>query len=166
MFVWKVDYGHSAITQINIVNVDNKKEAMNSISRQINLVQQYLIQVGVRHVKHTRDCIPEQSRSRQASGKLGLIPHPPFNHWQLFATTARGYPHRYRTLHTSPTHYNAIMNAFRVARAARPAFNALRTVQRRGYADVAADKIQLSLALPHQVRSRRLEYGSPRGPRR
>lgn len=47
------------------------------------------------------------------------------------------------------------MNAFRVARAARPAFNALRTVQRRGYADVAADKIQLSLALPHQVRSRR-----------
>ncbi|GAB7332180.1 hypothetical protein MBLNU13_g04044t2 [Cladosporium sp. NU13] len=43
------------------------------------------------------------------------------------------------------------MNAFRVARAARPAFNALRTVQRRGYADVAADKIQLSLALPHQA---------------
>jgi len=52
------------------------------------------------------------------------------------------------------------MNAFRVARAARPAFNALRTVQRRGYADVAADKIQLSLALPHQVRARRLENGS------
>jgi F-type H+-transporting ATPase subunit delta len=49
------------------------------------------------------------------------------------------------------------MNAFRVARAARPAFNAFRTVQRRGYADVAADKIQLSLALPHQVRSRMLE---------
>ena len=49
------------------------------------------------------------------------------------------------------------MNAFRVARAARPAFNAFRTVQRRGYADVAADKIQLSLALPHQVRSGRLE---------
>lgn len=46
------------------------------------------------------------------------------------------------------------MNAFRVARAARPAFNAFRTVQRRGYADVAADKIQLSLALPHQVRRR------------
>ena len=44
------------------------------------------------------------------------------------------------------------MNAFRVARAARPAFNAFRTVQRRGYADVAPDKIQLSLALPHQVR--------------
>lgn len=44
------------------------------------------------------------------------------------------------------------MNAFRVARAARPAFNTLRAVQRRGYADVAADKIQLSLALPHQVR--------------
>jgi len=47
------------------------------------------------------------------------------------------------------------MNAFRVARAARPAFNAFRTVQRRGYADVAADKIQLSLALPHQVRQGR-----------
>ncbi|KAM0717076.1 hypothetical protein Q7P37_006928 [Cladosporium fusiforme] len=43
------------------------------------------------------------------------------------------------------------MNAFRVARAARPAFNTLRAVQRRGYADVAADKIQLSLALPHQA---------------
>ena len=105
-------------------------------------------------MQSTRDCVSEQARSRQASGKLGLIPHPPFNHWQLFATTARGYPHRYRTLHTSPTHRTAIMNAFRVARAARPAFNALRTVQRRGYADVAADKIQLSLALPHQVRSR------------
>jgi hypothetical protein len=50
------------------------------------------------------------------------------------------------------THRTAIMNAFRVARAARPAFNAFRTVQRRGYADVAPDKIQLSLALPHQVR--------------
>ena len=69
-----------------------------------------------------------------------------------FATTARGYPHRYRTPYTSPTHRTAIMNAFRVARAARPAFNAFRTVQRRGYADVAADKILLSLALPHQVR--------------
>ena len=114
-------------------------------------------------MQSTRDCISEQARSRQASGKLGLIPHPPFNHWQLFATTARGYPHRYRTLYTSPTHRTAIMNAFRVARAARPAFNALRTVQRRGYADVAADKIQLSLALPHQVRSRRLEYRSLRG---
>merc|ERR1712080_379051 len=48
-------------------------------------------------------------------------------------------------------HRSAIMNAFRVARAARPAFNTLRAVQRRGYADVAADKIQLSLALPHQA---------------
>jgi F-type H+-transporting ATPase subunit delta len=47
------------------------------------------------------------------------------------------------------------MNAFRIARAARPAFNAFRTVQRRGYADVAPDKIQLSLALPHQVRQGR-----------
>ena len=51
------------------------------------------------------------------------------------------------------------MNAFRVARAARPAFNAFRTVQRRGYADVAADKIQLSLALPHQVRWRNGKLG-------
>lgn len=50
----------------------------------------------------------------------------------------------------------AIMNAFRVARAARPAFNTLRAVQRRGYADVAPEKIQLSLALPHQVRWRDL----------
>ena len=106
-------------------------------------------------MQSTRDSVSEQARSRQASGKLGLIPHPPFNHWQLFATTARGYPHRYRNLHTSPTHRTAIMNAFRVARAARPAFNAFRTVQRRGYADVAPDKIQLSLALPHQVRQGR-----------
>ncbi|CAD0024787.1 unnamed protein product [Aureobasidium pullulans] len=46
------------------------------------------------------------------------------------------------------------MNSFRVARAAlrvRPtAFAA--PLARRGYADVAADKIQLSLSLPHQVR--------------
>ncbi|KAI5247265.1 hypothetical protein E4T43_02219 [Aureobasidium subglaciale] len=45
------------------------------------------------------------------------------------------------------------MNSFRVARAAlrvRPtAFAA--PLARRGYADVAADKIQLSLALPHQA---------------
>ncbi|THZ83899.1 epsilon subunit of F1F0-ATP synthase N-terminal domain-containing protein [Aureobasidium pullulans] len=48
----------------------------------------------------------------------------------------------------------ATMNSFRVARAAlrvRPtAFAA--PLARRGYADVAADKIQLSLSLPHQVR--------------
>jgi hypothetical protein len=74
-----------------------------------------------------------------------------------FATTAARPPHRSRNQYTSLTYRTAIMNAFRVARAARPAFNALRTVQRRGYADVAADKIQLSLALPHQVRSRMLE---------
>jgi len=47
-----------------------------------------------------------------------------------------------------------IMNSFRVARAAlrvRPtAFAA--PLARRGYADVASDKIQLSLSLPHQVR--------------
>ncbi|KAG2170723.1 epsilon subunit of F1F0-ATP synthase N-terminal domain-containing protein [Aureobasidium pullulans] len=45
------------------------------------------------------------------------------------------------------------MNSFRVARAAlrvRPtAFAA--PLARRGYADVAADKIQLSLSLPHQA---------------
>jgi hypothetical protein len=50
-----------------------------------------------------------------------------------------------------------IMNSFRVARAAlrvRPtAFAA--PLARRGYADVASDKIQLSLSLPHQVRSLR-----------
>jgi len=47
------------------------------------------------------------------------------------------------------------MSAFRFARAAiraRPAAIA-RPVQRRGYAEVASDKIKLSLALPHQVRS-------------
>lgn len=45
------------------------------------------------------------------------------------------------------------MNSLRVARAAlrvRPtAFAA--PLARRGYADVASDKIKLSLALPHQV---------------
>lgn len=136
-----------------------KQEVSFQYLQTAKVVQQHSIFT----IQSTRDSISEQARSRQASGKLGLIPHPPFNHWQLFATTARGYPHRYRTLHTSSTHRTAIMNAFRVARAARPAFNALRTVQRRGYADVAADKIQLSLALPHQVRSRRLEYGTLRG---
>ena len=53
------------------------------------------------------------------------------------------------------------MNTLRVARQAvraaprtfRAAPAAQRFVQqRRGYADVASDKIQLSLALPHQVR--------------
>ncbi|KAL1306558.1 hypothetical protein AAFC00_005246 [Neodothiora populina] len=48
------------------------------------------------------------------------------------------------------------MNSFRVARAAiraRPtAFAA--PLARRGYADVASDKIKLSLALPHQVRDK------------
>ena len=49
------------------------------------------------------------------------------------------------------------MNSLRVARSAlkvRP--SSLKAVQqpllRRGYADVAPDKIQLTLALPHQVR--------------
>ena len=46
------------------------------------------------------------------------------------------------------------MNTLRFARAAtraRPAF-ARPALQRRTYADVASDKIQLSLTLPHQVR--------------
>ena len=56
------------------------------------------------------------------------------------------------------------MSAFRFARAAiraRPAAIA-RPVQRRGYAEVASDKIKLSLALPHQVRhtSRRDVWGN------
>ena len=47
------------------------------------------------------------------------------------------------------------MSSLRIARAAlraRPAAIA-RPIMRRGYADVASDKIKLSLALPHQVRS-------------
>jgi hypothetical protein len=50
------------------------------------------------------------------------------------------------------------MNSFRIARAAvraRPAAIA-RPIQRRGYAEVASDKIKLSLALPHQVRIARV----------
>ena len=43
------------------------------------------------------------------------------------------------------------MNSFRVARSAlRVSRTAL---QKRAYADVAPDKIRLSLALPHQVRT-------------
>jgi F-type H+-transporting ATPase subunit delta len=46
------------------------------------------------------------------------------------------------------------MNSFRFARSAlraRPSmFSA--PVQRRGYAEAVADKIKLSLTLPHQVR--------------
>jgi F-type H+-transporting ATPase subunit delta len=50
------------------------------------------------------------------------------------------------------------MNTLRIARAAvraRPAAIA-RPIQRRGYAEVASDKIKLSLALPHQVRIARV----------
>lgn len=53
-----------------------------------------------------------------------------------------------------PTTPTFIMSSLRIARAAlraRPAAIA-RPVMRRGYADVASDKIKLSLALPHQVR--------------
>lgn len=47
------------------------------------------------------------------------------------------------------------MNTLRVARAAaRASAPSLRApVQRRGYADAVADKIKLTLALPHQVRT-------------
>jgi len=47
------------------------------------------------------------------------------------------------------------MSSLRIARAAlraRPVAIA-RPIQRRGYAEVANDKIKLSLALPHQVRN-------------
>lgn len=92
------------------------------------------------------------SDSAAIKAEAHLLPTP------SFATTAllcsRNLPpsllHPHHLSH--PPNPSAIMNAFRVARAARPAFNTLRAVQRRGYADVAADKIQLSLALPHQVR--------------
>ena len=50
------------------------------------------------------------------------------------------------------------MSALRFARAAvraRPAAIA-RPLQRRGYAEVASDKIKLSLVLPHQVRNSNL----------
>lgn len=46
------------------------------------------------------------------------------------------------------------MNSLRVARAAlRARPTAFANMARRGYADVASDKIRLSLALPHQVRN-------------
>lgn len=56
------------------------------------------------------------------------------------------------------------MNSLRVARSAlRARPSALKAVQqpllRRGYADVAPDKIQLTLALPHQVRRHRSRDG-------
>jgi hypothetical protein len=45
------------------------------------------------------------------------------------------------------------MSALRASRAALRARTALKTpVQRRGYADAVADKIKLSLSLPHTVR--------------
>lgn len=50
-------------------------------------------------------------------------------------------------------HTYSTMNSLRAARVvlrARPA--ALKTLQKRGYADAVPDKIKLSLALPHQVR--------------
>lgn len=45
------------------------------------------------------------------------------------------------------------MSALRLSRAALRAGSAaaFKPVQRRGYADAVADKIKLSLALPHQV---------------
>lgn len=94
---------------------------------------------------------PEADKRRASSDSSRILP-------SIIGSSLRRQ-HEDTPIATAPytpshTHRTAIMNAFRVARAARPAFNALRTVQRRGYADVAADKIQLSLALPHQVRSR------------
>jgi len=44
------------------------------------------------------------------------------------------------------------MNSLKVARIALRAAARSHPVQRRGYADVAPDKLRLSLALPHQVR--------------
>lgn len=60
----------------------------------------------------------------------------------------------WQTSNCIPTTPPSIMNSLRIARAAvraRPAAIA-RPIQRRGYAEVASDKIKLSLALPHQVR--------------
>jgi hypothetical protein len=65
--------------------------------------------------------------------------------------------------HTSQHPPTDTMNSLRVARAAIKAQPALRIVQRRGYADVAPDKIRLSLALPHQVCFGRLLYGQEIG---
>lgn len=57
------------------------------------------------------------------------------------------------------------MNSFRVARtavrAARPAAFRAPIAQRRGYAEAAADKIKLTLALPHQVRRHPLRSPDP-----
>jgi hypothetical protein len=46
------------------------------------------------------------------------------------------------------------MSSLRIARAALRARSTAiaRPIQRRGYAEVASDKIKLTLALPHQVR--------------
>ena len=50
------------------------------------------------------------------------------------------------------------MSALRASRAALRARSALKNpVQRRGYADAVADKIKLSLTLPHTVRLRSME---------
>lgn len=54
------------------------------------------------------------------------------------------------------------MSAIRVARVALRARSAAvaRPIQRRGYADAVSDKIKLSLALPHQVRTSHALYSS------
>jgi hypothetical protein len=70
------------------------------------------------------------------------------------STSCPSTPTRHCISHPLPT----VMSAFRIARSAalkvRPsAFRAPSALLRRGYADVASDKIQLSLVLPHQVRS-------------
>jgi hypothetical protein len=86
---------------------------------------------------------PEKSPGPQ---KLNLAEHPTFDTHCHCPTTS------------------SIMSSLRIARAAlraRPAAIA-RPIQRRGYAEVANDKIKLSLALPHQVRhtSRRDVWGN------
>jgi len=50
-----------------------------------------------------------------------------------------------QSLHVTMSAARFARTALRASALARPA------VQRRGYADVASDKIQLSLTLPHQV---------------
>lgn len=72
-------------------------------------------------------------------------------------TRVRAFAHQAPSLHRSLVFvplkpHTTIMNSVRVARVAlraRPV--ALKTLQKRGYADAVSDKIKLSLALPHQV---------------
>jgi hypothetical protein len=59
--------------------------------------------------------------------------------------------HRFISIHNNS--HDETMNSLKVARVAlRAARPSVPKLARRGYADVAPDKIRLSLALPHQVR--------------